>query len=85
MLADTPATLRFEPTTGCTEYPEMPVGIDGPTFTGPAVGQPVLGFAEVHAHMGMGSELSDGSEDVGRLPVVCCMARPSTGSVRPPR
>lgn len=65
VLADAPATLSFEPTTGCTDYPEMPVGIDGPTFTGPAAGQPVIGFAEVHAHMGMGSELSDGSEDVG--------------------
>ena len=65
VLGGTPAELVFEPTSGCTAYPEMPTGIEGKTFRGPAVGQPVLGFAEVHAHMGMGSELSDGSEDVG--------------------
>ena len=64
VLGDTPATLTFEPATGCTDYPEMPLGVIGQSFTG-NVGEPVLGFAEVHAHMGMGSELSDGSRDVG--------------------
>ena len=64
-LGTTPATLSFEPAQGCTEYPEMPVGIDGPTFSGPAPGKPVLGFAEVHAHMSMGSDMSDGSGDRG--------------------
>lgn len=59
------ARLEFEPATGCTVYPEMPVGIDAATFSGPSAGEPVIGFAEVHAHMGMGSELSDGSGDVG--------------------
>jgi len=65
VLGDTPAQLSFEPTTGCTPYPSMPVNVVGDTFTGPAAGEPVIGFAEVHAHMGMGSELSDGSGDVG--------------------
>lgn len=65
VLGGLPARLEFEPATGCSVYPEMPVGIDGPTFAGPRAGQPVIGFAEVHSHMGMGSELSDGSEDVG--------------------
>ncbi len=65
VLGDTPAELRFEPATGCTPYPEMPVNVVGDTFKGPASGQPVIGMAEVHAHMGMGSELSDGSGDVG--------------------
>ncbi|MBI2383726.1 MAG: peptidase M19 [Gammaproteobacteria bacterium] len=59
------ATLTFEPASGCSEYPEMPVGIVGPTFKGPAAGKPVIGFAEVHAHMAMGSDMSDGSGDRG--------------------
>jgi len=61
----TPAVLTFEPASGCTPYPEMPTGIAGETFTGRARGQPVIGFAEVHAHMAMGSEMSDGSGNVG--------------------
>ena len=65
VLGGTPATLVFEPATDCSEYPEMPVGIDGPTFKGGSATQPVIGFAEVHAHMGMSSEMSDGSGDVG--------------------
>ncbi len=64
ILADTAAPLGFESATGCSEYPEMPVGI-GATFKGPAAGQPVIGFAEVHSHMGMGSDMSDGSGDRG--------------------
>jgi len=64
VLGGTPATLTFEPATGCTIYPEMPVGIDAPTFKN-AIGKPVIGFAEVHSHMGMGSEMSDGSGNVG--------------------
>ncbi len=59
------AELTFEPATGCTPFPEMPTGIVEETYTGPSAGQPVIGFAEIHAHMGMGSELSDGSGDVG--------------------
>lgn len=64
VLGDSPAALRFEPANGCTEYPEMPLGVIGKTFTGNA-NQPALGFAEVHTHMAMGSEMSDGSGDVG--------------------
>ena len=59
-----PAALRFERATGCAEYPEMPLGVIGETFKG-RVDAPVLGFAEVHTHMAMGSEMSDGSRDVG--------------------
>ncbi len=65
VLGGEPARLRFEPASGCTPYPEMPTGIAAKSYSGPAAGQPVIGFAEVHAHMGMGSELSDGSDDVG--------------------
>lgn len=64
VLGDTPASLTFEPASGCTEYPEMPLGMIGQSYTG-NVDQPVLGFAEVHAHMSMGSEMSDGSRNVG--------------------
>ena len=59
------AALSFEPASGCSVYPEMPVGIDAPTFKSNKLGQPVIGFAEVHAHMGMGSDMSDGSGDRG--------------------
>ncbi|HUP91914.1 MAG TPA: hypothetical protein VM074_06665 [Solimonas sp.] len=65
LQGDAPAQLAFEPASGCSEYPEMPVGIDAPTFKSNPVGSPVIGFAEVHAHMGMGSEMSDGSGNVG--------------------
>jgi len=58
-------TLSFEPAEGCSEYPEMPTGIDATSFTGPAAGRPVIGFAEVHAHMAMGSDMSDGSGNRG--------------------
>lgn len=64
VLGGTAAPLVFEAATGCTAYPEMPVGIDAATFEN-ALGKPVIGFAEVHSHMGMGSEMSDGSGDVG--------------------
>ena len=65
LVADTQASaLRFEPATGCAVYPEMPLGMTGQTYTGNA-SQPVIGFAEVHAHMSMGMEMSDGSRNVG--------------------
>lgn len=64
VLGDTHAALTFEPAEGCAVYPEMPVGVIGKTYTGD-VNEPVVGFAEVHAHMAMGSEMSDGSRDVG--------------------
>ena len=64
VLGGTPAVLTFEPASGCSVYPEMPVGIDAPTFKN-ALGKPVIGFADVHTHMGMSSEMSDGSGGVG--------------------
>ncbi len=64
VVGSAPAALTFERATGCAEYPEMPLGVIGETFKGKASG-PVLGFAEVHTHMAMGSEMSDGSGDVG--------------------
>jgi len=59
------ALLEFEPTIGCIRYPEMPTGIAAKGFTGPSSGDPVIGFAEIHAHMGQAHEMSDGSRDVG--------------------
>lgn len=64
VLGASPAALQFEPATGCAEFPEMPLGVIGRTFKGDP-SQPVLGFAEVHTHMAMGSEMSDGSRNVG--------------------
>ncbi len=64
VLGDTPAPLTFEAATGCAAYPEMPLGVIGQSYTGD-VNKPVLGFAEIHAHMAMGSEMSDGSRNVG--------------------
>ena len=64
VLADQPARLAFESASGCTAYPEMPLDI-GETFRGRNAKLPVIGFAEVHSHMGMGSEMSDGSGNVG--------------------
>ena len=64
VLADAPAGFEFLRATGCTEFPEMPTGIAAATFK-QAPGAPVIGFAEVHAHMAMGSEMSDGSGNVG--------------------
>jgi len=66
LLGTTPAPLTFElASSGCSVYPEMPVGIDAPAFKSQGVNKPVIGFAEVHSHMGMASEMSDGSENVG--------------------
>lgn len=64
VLGPTPASLEFEPASGCAVYPEMPLAVTGTSFTG-NINEPVLGFAEVHTHMAMASELSDGSRDVG--------------------
>ena len=65
ILSDTAGTFNFVPTTGCTPYPEMPVDIDGATYKGQGVHKPVIGFADGHTHMGMSSEMSDGSGNVG--------------------
>jgi hypothetical protein len=64
VLAEAATPFKFEPASGCTEFPEMPTGIAGKAFKQDA-GKPVIGFAEVHAHMAMGSEMSDGSGNVG--------------------
>ena len=64
VLGDTPAALTFERAQGCAVYPEMPLGVIGTTYTGNP-NEPVIGFADVHTHMAMGSEMSDGSRDVG--------------------
>ncbi|MGH6644895.1 MAG: hypothetical protein ACRED3_19595, partial [Bradyrhizobium sp.] len=57
--------FSFESGSGCTDYPEMPVGIIGRTYKGRGVDQPVIGYADAHTHMAMASELSDGSGHVG--------------------
>lgn len=63
-LADAPSRLQFEPAEGCAVYPEMPLGVVGESYKGD-VSEPVIGFAEVHSHMGGSDQLSDGSTDVG--------------------
>jgi len=60
VLAATSAAFTFVPVTGCKAFPEMPVDIDGDTYKGQGVDQPVIGFAEVHTHMAMGHEMSGG-------------------------
>ncbi len=65
LLGSSAAVLSFEPANGCSEYPEMPIGIDTPTFKNKSAQAPVIGFAEVHAHMAMGSDMSDGTGDRG--------------------
>ena len=63
VVAATPATFAFTPATGCTAYPEMPTNI-GETYIGPQSGD-VIGYADIHAHMAMGSDMSDGTGDRG--------------------
>lgn len=64
VLAQAPVEFEFLPVSGCTDFPEMPTGIDADTFK-QRRDKPLLGFAEVHTHMAMGSEMSDGSGHVG--------------------
>ena len=45
------AKFNFDPATGCAEFPELKDDAVGETFKGRGVDQPVLGFAEVHAHV----------------------------------
>lgn len=52
------SVFSFEPTVGCTDYPEMPTSVTGQTYKGNGVDKPIIGFADVHTHMGMSSELS---------------------------
>lgn len=55
---DTKTAFRFDAASGCTPYPEMPVAVSGTPFRGNGVDKPLLGFADVHTHMGMSSEMS---------------------------
>ncbi len=59
------ATLTFQALAAnqCTALPEMPTDI-GETYTGPQTGE-LIGYADIHAHMAMGSEMSDGSGNRG--------------------
>ncbi|MBQ0795576.1 peptidase M19 [Zhongshania sp.] len=50
--------FKFVPTTNCSNYPEMPTSVSGQTFKGNGVDKPIVGFADVHTHMGMSSEMS---------------------------
>ena len=64
-MADVAAVLSFDPLPAdqCAVFPEMPTNI-GETYTGPQGGD-LVGFADIHAHMAMGSDMSDGSGDRG--------------------
>jgi hypothetical protein len=64
-VATSPGTFAFVPAIGCTVYPEMPTGVAGASYVGNGVDKPVIGFADVHTHMAMAQELSDGSGNVG--------------------
>ncbi len=57
--------FTFVPADGCTAYPEISTDSVGQTYKGRGADQPVIGFAEVHTHMAMGHEMSDGSGNVG--------------------
>jgi hypothetical protein len=53
------AKFKFVPTnTTCAEYPEMPLSVRGETYKGNGVDQPIIGFADLHTHQGMSSEMS---------------------------
>lgn len=65
VMASAPETFSFVPATGCTAYPELSTDSVGDTYKGKGVNQPVVGFAEVHTHMAMGHEMSDGTGNVG--------------------
>lgn len=42
----------------CASYPEMPTSVVGDTYKGRGVDKPIIGFADIHTHGGMSSELS---------------------------
>ncbi|WP_028079405.1 hypothetical protein [Solimonas soli] len=65
VLGERADAVRFVPTTGCTPYPEISDDVEGTTYKGRGVDKPVVGFAEVHTHMAMGNEMSDGTHPVG--------------------
>lgn len=57
--------FRFVPAEDCTAYPEISTDSVGETYVGRGIDKPVVGFAEVHTHMAMGHEMSDGKTTVG--------------------
>ncbi|MEW6167126.1 MAG: peptidase M19 [Pseudomonadota bacterium] len=65
VLSATAGEFAFAPADGCTAYPEISDDVVGQTYEGRGVDQPVVGFAEVHTHMAMGHEMSDGENPVG--------------------
>ncbi|HSW11521.1 MAG TPA: hypothetical protein VLI06_01705 [Solimonas sp.] len=65
VMAATPANFSFVPASGCTAYPEITTDVVGPTYKGRGASSPVVGFAEVHTHMAMGHEMSDGTGNAG--------------------
>ncbi len=65
VTAATGATFDFVPASGCTPYPELSDDVIGSPYKGRGVNKPVVGFAEVHTHMAMGHEMSDGRDPVG--------------------
>lgn len=65
VLSGTPGEFDFVPASGCTAYPEISTDSSGRTYKGRGVNRPVVGFAEVHTHMAMGHEMSDGKTLVG--------------------
>lgn len=65
VLGAAPAGFTFVPADVCTAYPELSTDSIGDTYQGRGVDQPVVGFAEVHTHMAMGHEMSDGKTVVG--------------------
>ena len=50
-LAAEPGRFDFVPARGCKPYPEIGLDASGQPFKGQGVDRPVLGFAEVHAHI----------------------------------
>jgi hypothetical protein len=50
--------FKFTPATTCSSYPEMPTSIRGETYKGNGVDKPIIGFADIHTHMGMSNEMS---------------------------
>lgn len=65
VVGDSAGAFRFVPTSNCTPYPEISDDVEGTTYKGRGVNKPVVGFAEVHTHMAMGNEMSDGTHPVG--------------------
>jgi microsomal dipeptidase-like Zn-dependent dipeptidase len=54
------ARFRFDPATGCAEFPEAQVNATGEAFKGRGVDKPALGFADVHQHVSATNFLGGG-------------------------